>query len=142
MYTHKDIPNTIMCGITPPLAEKICPQIESESDSTPNPEFLSPQQLANICFGILKEISPKDLEIDLLDFYVKSWKDDPYYLGSIPIHSSNSKESNINQLIKPHFEGHLYFAGDGTTVDGFGSIQGALLSAKRVTTQVSQFLSN
>ncbi|KAH8585150.1 amine oxidase [Cryptosporidium sp. chipmunk genotype I] len=142
MYTHKNVPNTIMCGISAPLAEKICPQIESESNSTPNPEFLSSQQLANICFGILKEIAPKDLEIELLDFSIKSWKDDPYYLGSIPIHSSSSKESNINQLIKPHFEGHLYFAGDGTTVDGFGSIQGALLSAKRVTTQVTQFLSN
>lgn len=142
MYTHKDIPNTIMCGISAPLADKLGPEIESESDSTPNSEFLSSQQLANICFELLKEIVPKDLEIELVDFSVKSWKDDPYYLGSIPIHSSNSKESNINQLIKPHFEGHLYFAGDGTTVDGFGSIQGALLSAKRVTTQVSQFLSN
>ncbi|OII73899.1 uncharacterized protein cubi_02701 [Cryptosporidium ubiquitum] len=142
MYTHRDIPNTIMCGISAPLAEKLSFNRGSESDFTPNSESLSSQELANICFELLKEIVPKELEIELVDFSVKSWKDDPYYLGSIPIHSNNSKETNINQLIKPHFEGHLYFAGDGTTVDGFGSIQGALLSAKRVTTQVSQFLSN
>ncbi|KAJ1610113.1 hypothetical protein OJ253_1307 [Cryptosporidium canis] len=142
MYTHKDFPNTIMCGISPPLAEKLSPSTEAESDPSACTELLTPKQLANMCFGIIREISPKDLEVELTEFSVKSWKDDPNYLGSIPIHSNNSRESNVNQLIKPHYDGHLYFAGDGTTVDGFGSIQGALLSAKRVTTQVSQLLSN
>lgn len=142
MYTHKDIPDTVMCGISPPLAEKLSPTTEPDSEYCANSELLTPKQLASMCFEIVREISPKDLEIQLVDFSVKSWKDDPNYLGSIPIHSSSSKEPNVNQLTKPHYQGRLYFAGDGTTVDGFGSIQGALLSAKRATTQVSQFLSN
>ncbi|KAH7648527.1 hypothetical protein FG379_000552 [Cryptosporidium bovis] len=132
-YTSKYTPNTVICGISPPLADKLVTNKESE---------LTPQKLANICYGILNEISPKDVEFKLAKYFVKNWKDDPFSYGSIPIHSNDSKESNINQLIKPHYEGHLYFAGDGTTVDGFGSIKGALLSAKRVTTQVCQFLSN
>ncbi|KAL7067495.1 amine oxidase, flavin-containing family protein [Cryptosporidium serpentis] len=133
IYINSETPGSLVCGIS----QELCDRFSTKSSSK-----LPLRQLVDICLELLRDIVTDSVELILLDWSVKIWKDDEFTRGSIPVHTVDSKEAHIVQLIKPHFDGHLYFAGDGTTVNGFGTVNGALLSAKRATTQICQFLDN
>lgn len=74
---------------------------------------------------------------DPIDFQITRWASDPFALGSYSFNSIGSHPKMRQQLAKPH-GGKLYFAGEATERDYFGTAHGAYLSGIRAADEILQ----
>ncbi len=74
---------------------------------------------------------------DPIDFQITRWASDPYAQGSYSFNPVGSHPKMRQQLGKPH-AGRLYFAGEATERDYFGTAHGAYLSGIRAADEMLQ----
>jgi len=71
-----------------------------------------------------------------VDYQITRWAADPYALGSYSYNSVGSTPRMRNELAAP-LDNILYFAGEATERDYFGTAHGAYLSGLRVTQEIA-----
>lgn len=69
------------------------------------------------------------------DFQITRWASDPFALGSYSFNSVGSHPRMRGQLAQP-LKGRLYFAGEATDRDYFGTAHGAYLSGLRAAEEI------
>ncbi len=97
-------------------------------------EAWSDQQIVDSAMETLRGVYGDQIP-DPIDFQITRWASDPFAHGSYSFNSVGSHPKMRKQLAKPH-RGKLYFAGEATEQDYFGTAHGAYLSGIRAADEI------
>ena len=97
-------------------------------------EAWSDQQIVDSAMGTLRGVYGDQIP-DPIDFQITRWASDPFAHGSYSFNPVGSHPKLRQQLAKPH-RGKLYFAGEATEQDYFGTAHGAYLSGIRAAEEI------
>lgn len=99
-------------------------------------EAWSDQQIVESAMKTLRGVYGDQIP-DPIDFQITRWASDPFAYGSYSFNPVGSHPKMRQQLAKPH-RGKLYFAGEATEQDYFGTAHGAYLSGIRAAEEILQ----
>ncbi len=97
-------------------------------------EAWSDQQIVESAMETLRGVYGDQIP-DPIDFQITRWASDPFAHGSYSFNSVGSHPKMRKQLAKPQ-RGKLYFAGEATEQDYFGTAHGAYLSGVRAVDEI------
>lgn len=97
-------------------------------------ESWSDAELVASAMKVLRTIFGNEIP-DPVSFQITRWLNDPFALGSYSFNPVGSKPNMRLQLAKP-LGGKLFFAGEATEKDYFGTAHGAVLSGMRAAEEV------
>ncbi len=98
-------------------------------------EFLSDKEILSQNMQILKNIFGRDIPT-ATGIRVTKWGSDPYAYGAYSYLSARSKPEAYDLLAEPLRHGRLFFAGEATSREFPGTVQGAYLSGIREAKRV------
>jgi hypothetical protein len=82
-----------------------------------------------------------DLLTSCIGCHVTRWEEDEFTRGSYSTYQLGTLDRHVDALRSPEWDGRLVFAGEATENDHMGSVHAALISGKRASKQVLDFLS-
>lgn len=97
-------------------------------------EAWSDQQIVESAMQTLRGVYGDQIP-DPIDFQITRWASDPFAYGSYSFNPVGSHPKMRQQLAKPH-RGKLYFAGEATEQNYFGTAHGAYLSGIRAAEEM------
>ena len=97
-------------------------------------EAWSDQQIVDSAMETLRGVYGDQIP-DPIDFQITRWASDPFAHGSYSFNPVGSHPNLRLQLAKPH-RGKLYFAGEATEQNYFGTAHGAYLSGIRASEEM------
>ncbi len=99
-------------------------------------EAWSDEQIVGSAMQVLRSIFGASIP-EPIDFQVTRWASDPFALGSYSFNPVGAHPRLRRKLAEP-LEGKLYFAGEATDYDYFGTAHGAYLSGVRAAREILQ----
>lgn len=97
-------------------------------------ESLTNQEIVQSAMQTLKAIFGSDIP-DPISYQITRWSSDPFTFGSYSFNALGSTPTMRQHLAKP-LENKLFFAGEATHQDYFGTAHGAYLSGLRAAQEV------
>lgn len=97
-------------------------------------ESWSDAKIVSSAMQTLRTIFGNDIP-DPIDFQITRWAKDPFALGSYSFNPVGSHPSQRHQLAKP-LNNRVFFAGEATEVNYFGTAHGAYLSGLRAADEI------
>lgn len=97
-------------------------------------EAFTDRQIVEDAMKTLRRVFGKDIP-DPTDFQITRWASDPFSLGSYSYNALGSTPKDRETLAQP-VAGRVFFAGEATSADHFGTAHGAVLSGMRAADQM------